>query len=178
MGHVLLAACGLVGLGLDEIWLIPCRNHPFGKTLTPFDDRVKMCHLAVASLGGKVKVDDIEGRIGDESDPSPMIETLEALRERHPDAAFRLLIGSDLVAELDQWKEIDRVRALAPPLVVPRVGHSLPASENDQPEALPALSSRAVRERAESGQPLEGWVPNAVATYIRSKGLYKADAVR
>jgi nicotinate-nucleotide adenylyltransferase len=135
-----------------------------------------MCRLAVAALGDHVRVEAIEGELGAESDPSHMIETVQALRDRHPGVAFRLLIGSDLAAELDEWREIEQVRKIAPPLVVPRMGYGMLDPKSESPEALPAISSTIVRERVESGQSLEGWVPHAVAQYIRRMDLYGAAA--
>lgn len=175
MGHVLLAAVGLVGLGLDEVWLVPCRNHPFAKGLSPFEDRVRMCRLAVAALGDRVKVDPIEGELGAAGDPTYTVDTLEELHRRHPHVTWRLLIGSDLLQETAKWRDFDRIRRLAEPLVVPRMGYgATPGGEG--PQTLPALSSSAVRERVAQGLPLEGWVPHAVEAYIRQRGLYRQAA--
>ncbi|MBN1477210.1 nicotinate (nicotinamide) nucleotide adenylyltransferase [Candidatus Sumerlaeota bacterium] len=177
MGHVLLCAVGVAGLGLDEVWLLPCRCHPFGKPLTPFEHRARMCALAVAALGKRVRVERIEASLGAEDEPSFTADTVAALRERHPAITFRLLIGSDLVQELKSWRDHERLVAMAKPLVVPRMGYRQPSRRVEGPETLPALSSSGVRERAASGKSLEGWVPRAVEEYIVSKGLYGA-AVR
>ncbi len=169
MGHVLLAAAGLTAHGLDEVWLVPCRCHPFGKTAAAFAQRVAMCRLAVAPLGGRVRVETIEQELGRDDEPSFTVDTVAALRERHGDIAFRLLIGSDLLAETQQWRDSERLVQMAPLVVVPRMGHE----SVEGPETLPALSSTAVRERAASGDSLEGWVPRAVAAHITREGLYR-----
>jgi nicotinate-nucleotide adenylyltransferase len=174
MGHVLLSAVGIAGLGLDEVWLLPCRCHPFGKPLTPFEHRARMCALAVATLGRRVRVELIEASLGAEDEPSFTADTVAALCERHPEVAFRLLIGSDLVQELESWRDHERLVAMAKPLVVPRMGYRQTSPGAEGPETLPALSSSGVRERAASGKSLEGWVPWAVEEYIVSQGLYGA----
>jgi nicotinate-nucleotide adenylyltransferase len=172
MGHVLLAAVGLVGLGLDEVWFVPCRHHPFDKPLSSFEDRTRMCVLATAALGDRVRVDPIEGELGPESEPSYTVDTLEAIHTRHPGVKLRLLLGSDIVQETGQWRNFDRIRRLAEPLVVPRMGYGETA-QTEGPETLPALSSSTVRERVAQGLPLDGWVPRAVEQYIRRRGLYR-----
>lgn len=175
MGHVLLATWGLVAAGLDEVWLVPCLRHAFGKPLTDFEQRLEMCRLAVSALGPRVTVSAIERDLGESEGPNYTVDTVRALQSRHAEMRFRLLMGSDLLPEFEKWREAEQLRALAAPLVVPRLGHG-PGEANSAPEALPALSSTAVRERLAAGKSLDGWIPRAVIELIRAHGLYGVSA--
>jgi nicotinate-nucleotide adenylyltransferase len=77
------------------------------------------------------------------------------------------------VAETPAWHNFERVRQLAPPLVVPRAGHLPEGSAPDAP-ALPAISSTRIRERVARGEPIDDWVCPAVANHIAKHGLYRA----
>lgn len=168
--HVMVAAWALMEGTLDRIVVIPTARHAFGKRAgASFCDRVAMCRLAFSIFReGTVAIDDIEGR---RAGTSYMIDTLRELAERHPGVAFRLVVGSDVEADLAKWREADEVRRHAPPLVVPRqLDHGdAPPSKGG---ALPALSSSDVRRALEQGAPIDHLVPAAVAHYIREYGLY------
>lgn len=170
MGHVLLAVAGLCAAGLEEVWLAPAWEHPFGKPLAPFEERLAMCRLAVEPLGPRVKVDPIERDIHTPGKPSYTVRTVEALIAGHPGRAFRLLVGSDLAGEISTWRESERLLSLAPPLIIPRLGRE----GGEGPHTLPAISATAVRERIAAGADLRGWVPLSVARHIQSRGLYGA----
>ncbi|HVR61105.1 MAG TPA: nicotinate-nicotinamide nucleotide adenylyltransferase, partial [Polyangia bacterium] len=76
---------------VDELWLLPCFLHAFGKPLAPFDDRFRMCERAAAALGERARVSDVERAIGQ---PSRTLVTVQALRAQHPRHAFSLVIGA------------------------------------------------------------------------------------
>jgi nicotinate-nucleotide adenylyltransferase len=166
VAHQLVALYVLETRPIDELWLVPCFQHPFEKSLEPFADRMRMCERAAAALGPRVKVSDVEGRLGGES---RTLRTVQALRSAHPQVAFSLVIGSDLEAETDGWYGAGELKRSVPFIVVGRGG----AGAGD-PDAvtMPAVSSTEVRERLRAGRPVDGLVPAAVLDYIRETGLY------
>lgn len=165
VAHTLVAAYVLAAHEVDRVLVVPCFRHPFDKPLAPFEHRARMCEIAMRDLP-QVEVSTIEAELGTTSRTLPM---LEALHARHPDAQLRLVIGSDLVAETPTWHAFDRIRALAPPLVIPRAGHVADATE----PALPAISSTEVRRRLREGLPTTGLVDPEVAAYARAHALYR-----
>jgi len=86
---------------------------------------------------------------------------------RWPAAGGRLIV--QIVAEATTWHAIERVRELAPFLVVPRAGHV----DDVDAAALPAVSSTEVRRRVREGLSTEGLVDPEVAAYARAHALYR-----
>jgi len=46
---------------VDEVWIIPCKDHPFEKELAPFKNRFEMLTLATEKIP-YVKISDIENK--------------------------------------------------------------------------------------------------------------------
>jgi len=52
VAHLMAAYWALATQGVAEVWLLPAFQHPFGKSLAAFEDRVRMCELAAAGVRG------------------------------------------------------------------------------------------------------------------------------
>ena len=61
-GHVAICAWLLDSAEVDRVVAIPCYEHPFGKELAAFDDRLRMCQIAFEEFGSRVEVLDLEKR--------------------------------------------------------------------------------------------------------------------
>lgn len=170
LGHVALAQWALGTGEVDEVWFVPCRCHPFGKRLAPWADRVAMCQHAVETLGERVRVEPIEAHLGPADKPSHTVDTVRALQARHPGVEFRLLGGSDVAAQIERWRESERLRELAPPLFAQRRGHEESSLEGDA--ELPRVSSTEVQARLRAGEPISGLVPPRVEAHIAEHSLY------
>ena len=166
VGHLLVTSYVMATQPVDAVWLMPAYRHAFGKELAPFVDRVEMCTRLADLFRGGVQVTTVESEVRGEG---RTVDTLEHLAARHPQLSFRLVIGSDILAETDQWKAWERVKELAPPLLVARGGH--PHPDVDGPE-MPEVSSTEVRRRLASGEDAERLVPRVVLEYVRARGLY------
>ncbi len=187
VAHVLAVGWALSVGGVDEVWIIPTGGHPFGKPLAPFEDRLEMCRLAFGCFGERVKIRDIER----EERVHYSVETVKALAEKHPENSWRWIMGSDALAESDQWRDFAGLVRLAPLLVVRRLGRRWKAAEQKiagitegatiSSFALPDLNSTMVRKMlaGDSGarRDLEGLVPNAVLRYIRQRHLYSGQTI-
>lgn len=168
MAHVLATAWVLATQEVDAVVVIPTFQHPFAKPLAAYEDRVRMCELAVGWLPG-VTVSRVEAELGGES---RTLRTLEHLASLHPDWRMRLVMGGDLVAEVDKWFRFDRIQELAPPLVLGRAGFHV---EGVPETLLPAVSSSEVRARIATGRwaDLTPLVPRDVLAYVRERRLYE-----
>ena len=169
VGHVLAVAYVLACVELDRVLVVPTYRHPFAKSNAPFDDRMEMCRLAFADFA-RVEVSSVEADLGGES---RTVRTLEHLRAQHPRWAMRLVVGGDVVHELDRWSEPERVRALAPPIVLGRIGYTLPPHLEDAPRVLPDVSSTDIRHAIARGDLESTLLPRRVAEYVRTHGLYR-----
>jgi nicotinate-nucleotide adenylyltransferase len=167
LAHVLAVSVVLSTHALDKVLVVPTYRHPFAKSLAPYDDRVKMSELAMGWLP-RGEVSRVEEALGGES---RTLRTLEHLRATEPTWDLRLLMGADLLAESHKWFGFDAICALAPPLVLGRVGVDVPGAP---PPILPAISSTDVRARIAAGawDELASLVPRDVLAWIRSRGLY------
>lgn len=186
VGHELAALYVLETAPVDELWFVPCFKHPFEKELASFDDRFVMCELVAAALGSRARVSRVEAELGGES---RTWNTIAALRARHPEVEFSLIVGADLIDEIDGWYRGAELKAKVPLLVVGRQaeagsprragpgGDRSPGVEEAEPRpAMPAVSSRSIRARLAAGQPVTALLPRGVLTYARARGLYGSAA--
>lgn len=164
--HVLACHYALAMAELDKVVVIPCYRHPLGKTMAPYEDRLEMCRLAFADLGGSLEVSDIESRLGE---VSYTIDTLRALAGEHPGAQWRLIVGSDILDEASRWKDFGEIQRAAPLLVLPR-GASAPS---ESPFQFPDLSSTAIRDALSRGEASSETVPRRVLDFVKSRSLYE-----
>lgn len=178
VAHMLACALALSTSPIDEVVVVPVFRHPFSKELAPFEDRLAMCRLAMGWLPS-VRISGVERELGGES---LTLRTLEHFASRFPTVRLRLLVGGDVLADLHKWHRWDRVSALAPPIVLGRVGHPAPARADGSPAALeapepllPRISSTEIRDDLArgNGPALSHVVPASVLAYIEAGGLYR-----
>jgi nicotinate-nucleotide adenylyltransferase len=133
--------------------------------MAPFEDRMEMCRRAMAHLGGNVEISDIES---EREGPSYTIDTLRELLAGNPNGRFRLIIGSDILDETEQWKNFEEIKKIAPLLVVPRSSDGNTGASF----SLPDVSSSAIREALSKGKNCSSVVPRTVLEWIIERGLY------
>ncbi len=163
VGHLMAALYVRTTRAVDEVWLVPAFNHPFGKDLASFDDRVRMCELMAEDCGGWLKVSRAEGQVGGEG---RTIELLEWLIPQHPDTRFEFVIGSDILADLPKWKAWDRIQQLVDVLVLYRAGY--PAPEAVGPP-MAEVSSTEIRKALAEGRRPDHLVPRRVLDFLERK---------
>lgn len=159
LGHIEICRYLLKTNRADEILAVPCYQHPFGKKLAPFKDRLNMCRFAFQEFKDKVKISDIEEKLGG---VSYTVRTLSYLNEKNPNDQFILVIGGDVEGETTDWNSMDEIMGLARMLMVPRGPNSF----------IPDISSSNVRENIRTGKPFMDMVTSEVAIYIVTHGLY------
>lgn len=156
VGHLMAALYLRATRPVDEVWLVPAFNHPFGKALASFEDRVRMCEAMAQDCSGWLRVSRAEAEVGKEG---RTIELLEWLLPRHPDTKFEFVIGSDILADLPKWKAWDRIRALVTIVVLNRAGHR---AEGAIGPPLAEVSSTEIRRALAAGETPAELVPQRV----------------
>jgi len=157
---------------------IPPHKSPTFSPLAADADRLAMCRL---TFGGDSRflISDLELRRGD---ASYTIDTLRALQNEQPEAAFTLLIGSDLYPEFHLWRDYRALLRLcrlcvtlrngAPPLENPH----LTAAEKRRVRFLdtepPGISATQIRQALSAGQPAGAYLTPETAKYIEERKLY------
>jgi nicotinate-nucleotide adenylyltransferase len=141
-----------------------------------------MCELAVGT----------DARFGvsraevDRPGPSYTVDTLRALSSQAPEDELTVILGADQASNLPSWREPENVLGLARMAVAEREGlereavlrslEGLDGRERIEFFDMPRIdiSSSLVRERAASGRSIRYLVPDEVAEYVQSRGLYGA----
>ncbi|MGH8901077.1 MAG: nicotinate-nucleotide adenylyltransferase [Egibacteraceae bacterium] len=177
LGHLVTAEQARGELKLDEVIFVPAGS-PWqkGRSVTPAEHRYLMTVLATAA-NPSFSVSRLEI---DRDGPTYAVDTLRALREAEPEAAFYFITGADAILNILTWEAAEECLALADFVAATRPGYDLRALDDhglrhyvtvlDVP-AL-AISSSDVRERFVAGRPVRYLIPRAVEEYARKHGLY------
>jgi nicotinate-nucleotide adenylyltransferase len=172
-GHVLAAAYLTSVVGFDKVLVVPVFHHAFDKPLTDYQARLAMCRTAFERLCG-VEISTIESEL---AAPSYTITTVLALLRGHPDWNLRVIVGADVLPDIERWNRIDELQRIAPLYVLGRRGAQ--ASPVAPAALLPEISSTQVRQlcaapkSAETDEALQRLVPKRVVEAIRAWRLYQ-----
>jgi nicotinate-nucleotide adenylyltransferase len=140
-----------------------------------------MTELAAAG-NGLMTASDLEvAREG----PSYTHRTLELVAAERPDDERWFLMGADIAASIESWREPRRVLELAGLGIAARagaflddVGAAMERLGEGRSEVIRmpeiGISSTRVRRRVAQGRPIRYLVPDAVVDYIAQRGLYRA----
>lgn len=178
-GHLDAARRTRDALGLDRV-LFVVANDPWQKSpRTPAEDRYAMVEAAVAGTAGA----EASRMEIDRGGPSYTVETAEALvaeaeRAGRPAPEIFLVVGEDLVDELESWRRVDDLRKMVTLAVVSRPGGRRPPHDPTGWRVVRVegggvdVSSSEVRDALDRGLDVAGEVPAAVIRCIRRRGLY------
>ena len=164
VGHLELARAAIDHFELGQLFVTVVADAAHKGSVAPAADRLAMARLTFAGLPVHVELE--EHRY--------TVDALEARRYEEP----VFLLGGDELEAFHTWKRPDRILELARLGVAARPGYRHePRSERIEPFELAPhdVSSTEIRARARRGEPLDGLVVPAVATYIAEHGLYGRD---
>jgi nicotinate-nucleotide adenylyltransferase len=122
----------------------------------------------------------------DRPGPSYSVDTISALREVLGEGAeIFFILGWDAMADLQRWKDPQRLVRMCHLVVVERLGCSLPdvgtleakipgIKDSLLPLLIPevGISSRDIRQRIAQDLSIRYLVPPKVGEYIKEQGLY------
>ena len=179
LGHLLAAQDAYEWLSLDRIVLVPASTQPLkvGRAVAPAEERLAMVRLMVDS-DARFEVSPVEV---ERAGVSFTVDTLAHFAAAFPAAERFLLVGADVLATFAQWREPERILALAQLVVLQRERESasaLPAGLDAKtvlrlPTRRVDVSSTEIRERVRSGKSIRGFVTDSVAAHIARGGLYQ-----
>lgn len=177
-GHAAAAHAVIDQLGLHRLLLVVA-NDPWQKSgqrsVTAAEDRFALTEALAEGIPG-AEASRLEMERGG---PSYSVETVEEILAEAGEGPVEisLVVGADLVPELDTWHRHDVLRRLVTLAVVSRPGGPAPdvppgwsVEWVDGPQV--PVSSSQVRELLAAGRSVEGLVPAAVIHCIRRRGLY------
>ena len=177
-GHVAAARAVIEQLGLDRLLLVVA-NDPWQKSglrvVSPAADRVALVEaLAPAIPGAETSRLEI-----DRGGPSYSVDTAEEILAEAggQPVELYLVVGADLVPELDSWHRASDLQRLVTLAIVSRPTGPTPpvppgwrAERVDGPQV--PVSSSEIRDLLADGRPVEGMVPEPVIRCIRRRALY------
>ena len=186
-GHLFLAECARVQFAARRVVLLPAgdpyrktrEDAPFHREVTPARHRLAMTALAVAGNPAFAA----DGREVHRRGPTYTIDTLEefhAAGERD----LLLVLGSDALADLPNWREPLRIATLARVAVAEKDGAEGTTAALARAAGLPytpdvldmprlTISSTAIRARIAAGKAVRYLVADAVLDYIETHRLYR-----
>jgi nicotinate-nucleotide adenylyltransferase len=180
LGHLILAEQCREQARLDRVLFVlaPRPPHKLDQSITPFHHRLEMLELAIAGYPA-FQISQIErNRDG----PSYTVDTLRELRQQQPGDEFSLMIGSDTLADLPNWREPVEIAKLTTLLVAERTDSPadlpLPVAFKRERVRMPLIqiSSSDIRERVCQGRSIRYLTPRAVECYIATHRLYRASS--
>jgi nicotinate-nucleotide adenylyltransferase len=171
-GHLAMAYAVLNAGEADQVWLMPCPSHAFGKQMSPSGYRLEMCYLA--SDDPRIIASSLEMAVGD----GMTIHLVEHLKEMMPDYEFSYVIGMDNARAFDKWFEHQRLAKEIRFITLRRNGVQDIEWATKLPHKVldfktPAVSSTMIRSMIKNGEPLGDLVSPAVERYIEKHGLYR-----
>jgi len=184
IGHLWLASLAADALNLDRVLFMPAAQPPHkgGRLISRSTDRLLMTRLAInPNPAFELTALEME-RPG----PSYTIDSVAELRRLHPDTELFLVMAADSLAQIDTWREPDRLLDEIEWVVGPRPGSSPPDRSGlkdrfgDRAPRIhlldgPSLdvSSSEIRRRVAAGHTIRYLVPRDVEELIIDRDLYR-----
>jgi nicotinate-nucleotide adenylyltransferase len=179
IGHVAIAGYIKEFELMDEIWFILSPHNPFKilSHLVNSTARLEMLNLALADYPAFM-ASDIELTM---QRPSYTINTLEVLSDKHPDRDFYLVIGTDNLKSIGEWKGGATLVRDYKFLFYPRPGtdnSNLEKFSNARIVNAPLfeISSSFIRESIRQGKDMRPFVPAGAFDYIKRNNFYSEAA--
>jgi nicotinate-nucleotide adenylyltransferase len=178
VGHVAAARAVIAQLDLDRLLLVVA-NDPWQKSgqrvISPAADRLALVEALVPDIPG-AEASRLEI---DRGGPSYSVDTAEEILAEAGGQLVELylVVGADLVPELEAWHGAEDLRRLVTLAIVSRPTGPRPAvppgwraERVDGPQV--SVSSSDIRDRLAEGRPVEGMLPEAVIRCILRRALY------
>jgi nicotinate-nucleotide adenylyltransferase len=178
-GHIALVAEAMRHFELDRLVAIPTGEPPHKPVDTDPETRFRLAEAAFAHLPGV----EVSRHELDREGPSYTVDTVRWASERYGNAIF--LAGADEFCDFLSWRQPDAILEAVRFGVASRPG--FPRERLDavlgglrrpnrvelfEIEPLP-IESRDLRARVAGGEPIDAYVPAAVAKLASELGLYR-----
>ena len=187
VGHLWLATLAADALSLDRVLFMPAGQPPHkrGRKVTSAAERLLMTRLAISGDPAFSLCPIEMERPG----PSFTVDSVDELLRMYAGARLYLLMAADSLAQIETWREPDRLLSLVEWAVGPRPGIAAPDLDDLRRRFGPAasrihlldgpsldVSASEIRRRVAAGQAIRYLVPRAVEALIVERGLYRRPA--
>ena len=164
IGHLLVCQYTLSMYGLDEVLVIPAKEHPFNKPLLEFWQRYELCCI-MCRPHDKLHVMNYDHKY--------TVDLLKYLIKWNPQDSFHLIVGSDILRDRDKWKDWDKIQDIVDIITVYRKGYGEECGEPPRfgEFVFPNINSTDIRRRLARGSDVDGLIPKKVLEYIKHNKL-------
>lgn len=187
LGHLMLGRQAYEEYKLDAIWFMPSKipPHKRDRTITRADARCAMVEAAIRPYPDFVLSDFELKRAGGNTYTA---DTLRLLKAAYPDTEFYFILGADSIRDIEKWYYPEYVLKAVTFLAAERECEEQKRSMDRQIAYLADkysarilrlhcmemdVSSAQIRERLAEGEPVDGFLPPEVLSYINETGLYQ-----
>jgi nicotinate-nucleotide adenylyltransferase len=176
IGHIAIAGYVLEFSDLEELWFVVSPQNPLKDKADLANDghRLKMVKKAIEDFYPKFHICDIEMNM---PRPSYTIDTVQILEEKYPQRNFHVVMGSDSMDTISQWKDYKSLLNNHQILVYPRLGSDIDKIKADyQVDVVTApiiqISSTFIRDCIKNGLDVRYFMPVKAYEYMMDNRVY------
>ncbi len=175
-GHLIIASHVVQFTDIQEVWFVVSPHNPFknAKTLLNENHRLNLVRTAIEGEN-KIKASNVEFKL---PKPSYTINTLAYLKEKHPTKDFCILLGSDGLQNIENWKNAETILREHQLYVYERPGFSIIENNKMRVTKINAplldISSTHIRNLLSEGKSIRYLVPDDVREEIENNAYYKS----
>lgn len=175
VGHLIIASYARHTTDLKQVWLVVSPQNPLkpSKTLLNEYHRLHLVNVAIEN-DSFLKATDIEFHL---PRPSYTIDTLTYLKEKYPQHSFSIIMGSDSLQNIKQWKNYEQLLQDHGFYIFERPGFEVPELANATIKKIKAplleISSTQIRQMIKDKIPVRYMVTDAVYEEIEQNGYYR-----
>ena len=155
--------------------LVWASDNPFKQHQTPLKHRMEMLRLAIEEIDSTSNNISLDEQL---SDRRSLITVNKAKKIWGDQTEFTLVIGSDLIKQMQKWYRIEELLQEVTVLIIPRAGYSLSTIDLDSLSQLGgeyAIATLNVGQVSSTAYRLQGdkqVLTPAVKDYIAQQNLY------
>lgn len=167
-GHLIVAQHMLQELQLDEVWFVVSPQNPFKVDTNLWPETLRLAWVEKAIENNpKFKACDVEFTL---PRPSYTYLTLKHLLEQYPQHEFVILMGSDNLERLTEWKEINTLLNGCKIVVYKRPYSDFPNPYPKQIQVMQTplleISATFIRQQLQKGHSIQYLVPENIRAQI------------
>ncbi len=175
----------------DGVIIMPAGMPPHKQASeTPGETRLRLCQcFSTACIGAagapSLTISDWEVQQAARGERNYTVHTLEMLHAKHPNAAFSLCIGSDMLLSFTTWYRWQDILCLATLVVESREAGDADALQAEAARLDPSgthilfasapsmpMASNMLRAKLARGEDCSAYLPPSVCAQIATEGLY------
>jgi len=172
IGHLILAQEIVDIVGVDKVFFVPTNISPHKENneIGP-EHRLAMLKLEVAGNEFFEVIDSEIKRGG----VSYTIDTVRELKKNYPEDEFYLVIGSDLLERLPEWKDYEDLKKEVKIVVAHRENYPVKQGDNFIIANITQIdvSSSQIRKLIKRDRSIRYLVRDSIRDYIQEHKLYK-----